>query len=103
LCQEKVVLLTNFSFRLLFFAFLVAATLTPLSASGPVANKFNNLGMWASIGMVLALYLLPLIVYLAGVEAMRYVMAVLCSFGVLINLAVIPVVMAVYAILRHFA
>lgn len=81
----------------LFCSMLIASSLSPLAESGPNANQFGSAGMWSAIGTVLIFYILPLIVYLAGVNAMKYVMAVLCSFGMLINLAIIPLVMGIFA------
>lgn len=37
--------------------------------------------------MILVLYFIPFLVYMPGVDAMRYVMAVLCGFGLLIHLS----------------
>ncbi|PNB52828.1 hypothetical protein C1X64_34650 [Pseudomonas sp. GW456-E7] len=43
--------------------------------------------MWSAIGMILVLYLIPFLIYMLGVDAMRYVMAVLCGFGLVIHLS----------------
>lgn len=82
--KSGVVLMTLVS-ALLFCSFIVVSSLSPLADSGPTANEFNSLGMWAAIGFVLALYIIPLIIYVLGVDAMRIVMAVLCGFGLLIG------------------
>lgn len=90
--KNGVVIMTLIS-ALLFCSVVVATSLSPLSDLGPNANKFGSLGMWSAIGTVLAFYILPLIVYMLGVDAMRYVMGVLCGFGLLINLSQIVVIL----------
>ncbi|ALC80978.1 hypothetical protein AM592_04775 [Bacillus gobiensis] len=91
-----VVILTLVS-AFLFCSMLIASSLSPISESGPNANQFGSAGMWSAIGTVLAFYILPLIAYLAGLDAMRSIMAVLCSFGVMINFVIIPVVLGIFA------
>ncbi|MCY8543618.1 DUF5391 family protein [Bacillus haynesii] len=81
----------------LFCSMIVTASLSPLAHSGPHANEFGTLGMWAAIGTVLLFYMLPLAVYMAGFDAMKFVMAVLCGIGLLIALTMIPVVMLIGA------
>ncbi|MBZ5216590.1 DUF5391 family protein [Bacillus paralicheniformis] len=81
----------------LFCSLLVTASLSPLAHSGPHANEFGTLGMWAAIGTVLLFYILPLAVYMAGFDAMKFVMAVLCGIGLIITLTMIPVVMLIGA------
>lgn len=71
----------------LFCAVIVAASLSPLAGTGAAANQFNSVGMWSAVGMILVLYFIPFLVYMLGVDAMRYVMAVLCGFGLLIHLS----------------
>ncbi len=71
----------------LFCAVIVAASLSPLAGTGAAANQFNSAGMWSAVGMILVLYFIPFLIYMLGVEAMRFVMAVLCGFGVLIHLS----------------
>ncbi|QJC90793.1 DUF5391 family protein [Bacillus inaquosorum] len=71
----------------LFCAMIAAASLSPLAGTGGAANQFNSVGMWSAIGMILVLYFIPFIIYMLGVNAMRYVMAVLCGFGLLIHLS----------------
>nr|WGD65156.1 DUF5391 family protein [Bacillus subtilis]WGD91358.1 DUF5391 family protein [Bacillus subtilis] len=72
----------------LFCAVIVAASLSPLVRNGSGGtNQFNSVGMWSAVGMILVLYFIPFLVYMPGVDAMRYVMAVLCGFGLLIHLS----------------
>ncbi|MEC0419711.1 DUF5391 family protein, partial [Bacillus subtilis] len=63
------------------------SSLTPLAGTGAAANQFNSAGLWSAVGMILVLYFIPFLVYMLGVDAMRYVMAVLCGFGLLIHLS----------------
>ncbi|MEH7626534.1 DUF5391 family protein [Bacillus sp. FSL R5-0603] len=71
----------------LFCAMIVAASLSQLAGTGGASNQFNSVGMWSAIGMILVLYFIPFLIYMLGVDAMRYVMAVLCGFGLLIHLS----------------
>ncbi|WP_284632346.1 DUF5391 family protein [Bacillus licheniformis] len=82
----------------LFCSMIVAASLSPLAHSGPHANEFGTLGMWAAIGTVLLFYMLPLAVYMAGFDAMKFVMAVLCGIGLFITLTMSPVFVLIGAI-----
>ncbi|MEC1657576.1 DUF5391 family protein [Bacillus haynesii] len=82
----------------LFCSLLVTASLSPLAHSGPHANEFGTLGMWAAIGIVLLFYMLPLAVFMAGFDAMKFVMAVLCGIGLIIALTMIPIVLLIGAI-----
>ncbi|MEN1936679.1 DUF5391 family protein [Paenibacillus sp. 102] len=75
-----------------FCAVLVVPSLSPLADFGPNANKFNSLGMWKSIGTILLFYSVPLLLYIAGVNAMRFIMAILCGIGIFINLVILAVV-----------
>ncbi|MEC0278336.1 DUF5391 family protein [Bacillus halotolerans] len=84
--KNSVAIMTAIS-ALLFCAMIVAASLSPLAGTGGAANQFNSVGMWSAIGMIFVLYFIPLIIYMLGVDAMRYVMAVLCGFGLLIHLS----------------
>ncbi|MEG7336112.1 DUF5391 family protein [Bacillus sp. 0102A] len=69
----------------LFCAVIAAASLSPLAGTGAAANQFNSVGMWSAIGMILVMYFIPFVIYMLGVDAMRYVMAVFCGFGLLIH------------------
>nr|MDH3155800.1 DUF5391 family protein [Bacillus licheniformis] len=82
----------------LFCSMIVATSLSPLAHSGPHANEFGTLGMWAAIGTVLLFYMPPLAVYMAGFDAMKFVMAVLCGIGLIITLTMSPVFVLIGAI-----
>ncbi|PHB30756.1 hypothetical protein COE80_03725 [Bacillus pseudomycoides] len=82
---------------LLFCSVLVSASLSPLSDLGSNANKFNSLGMWTSIGEILVFYVVPLLLYIAGIQVMRFIMAVLCGMGLFINLVILA---SVFIIMR---
>nr|WGE07992.1 DUF5391 family protein [Bacillus subtilis] len=85
--KNSVAIMTAIS-AFLFCAVIVAASLSPLVRNGSgVTNQFNSVGMWSAVGMILVLYFIPFLVYMPGVDAMRYVMAVLCGFGLLIHLS----------------
>lgn len=84
--KNSVAIMTALS-AFLFCAMIAAASLSPLAGTGGAANQFHSVGMWSAIGMILVLYFIPFIIYLLGVDAMRYVMAVLCGFGLLIHLS----------------
>lgn len=79
-----------------FFCVLVVITsLSPLADLGPNANQFGSQGMWLSIGFILLCYILPLGIYMLGVDMMRYIMAILCGLGVFMNLSFIVVVIVI--------
>lgn len=84
----SVVLMTLAS-ALVFCSLLVVSSMSSLSKSGPNANEFGSMGMWVSIGLVLVLYIIPLVIYMLGVNAMKIIMAILCGIGLLIILAII--------------
>ncbi|NTU25647.1 DUF5391 family protein [Bacillus tequilensis] len=84
--KNSVAIMTAIS-AFLFCTVIVAASLSPLAGTGGAANQFNSVGMWSAVGMILVLYFIPFLIYMLGVEAMRFVMAVLCGFGVLIHLS----------------
>ncbi|WP_256217078.1 DUF5391 family protein [Bacillus sp. 491mf] len=88
----RVIFMTLVS-ALLFCSLIVAGSLSPLTDSGPKANKFGTYGMWASIGMILVFYILPLILYMVGVNVMKIVMAVFCGFGILTILTILVVIL----------
>ena len=85
--------LTTLISALLFCSLIVMTSLSPLSEFGPNANTFGSVGMWSAIGMILVLYLLPLIIYKIRLDAIRYIIAIFCSFGILINIAVLGIVL----------
>lgn len=84
--------LTTMISALLFSTLIIIASLSPLSELGANANKFGSFGMWGAVGMVLVLYLLPLITYKLAPGVMRFVMAIFCSIGLLINISTVGVV-----------
>lgn len=98
--KNSVVMMTWIS-AILFCSLVAVCSFSPLADSGPKANKFGSLGMWGAIGVVLAFYILPLIFYTVGADAMRYVMAVLCGFGLLISLSILFVILGLYAFKLH--
>ncbi|MDM5157056.1 DUF5391 family protein [Bacillus sp. DX1.1] len=92
--KSSIVFITLVS-ALLFCSFLIATSLSPLADLGPNANKFNSLGMWKSIGMILLFYIVPLLLYIGGIKAMRFIMAFLCCMGLFIHLVILAVVFIV--------
>lgn len=78
--KKKTVIIALIS-ALLFCTLIAAASLSPLSELGKHANQFNSVGMWSSIGMILIFYIVPIGLYLAGLNWMKYVMAILCTIG----------------------
>lgn len=76
----------------LFSALIVAVSLSPLSELGKNANQFNSVGMWLDIGIILIFYIVPLASYLAGLQWMKYVMAVLCSGGLFVFISTFSVI-----------
>ncbi|WP_410985223.1 DUF5391 family protein [Bacillus cereus] len=78
-----------------FCSVLVVPSLSPLADFGPNANKFNSLGMWKSIGTILLFYSVPLLLYIAGVNAMRFIMAILCGMGLFVNLVILTAVLII--------
>lgn len=89
-----IILMTLIS-ALLFCSFIVMTSLSPLADSSPNANKFGTQGMWGAIGMILICYMLPLIIYMIGINAMRFIMAILCGFGLLINVMAIGTILII--------
>lgn len=83
--KKRIIVMTILS-AILCTALLIATSLSPLADSGDAANKFGTLGMWASLGMTLVFYIIPLAIYAAGVNAMRFIMAMFCGIGVLMNI-----------------
>lgn len=77
--KNRVVIMTAIS-AFLFCAMIAAASLSPLADTGSSANQFNSIGMWSAIGMILVFYLIPILIYMLGVDAMRYVMAALAAW-----------------------
>ncbi|UOQ86227.1 DUF5391 family protein [Gracilibacillus salinarum] len=89
--MKKRVVITTLLSAILFCAMMTLSSASPLADSGPNTNTFNSLGMWLAVIMILMFYMIPLIMYMIGVDAMKYVLAVFCGVGILINLALIPI------------
>ncbi|OBR96527.1 hypothetical protein CLRAG_03970 [Clostridium ragsdalei P11] len=87
----KVISITLVS-AVLFCSLIVISSLLPLANSGPNANKFNSFGMWLSVGIVLLLYIIPLIIYILGIRAVRFVLAFVLVIGILSDFSLIAVV-----------
>ncbi|MBM7097704.1 DUF5391 family protein [Bacillus sp. H-16] len=79
-----------------FVCFMIAASLSPLSSTGPNANEYGSPGMWAAVFFVAVLYTVPLALYTLGIGWMKKVMTVLCIGGIL-TLAVASIVIAGYS------
>ncbi|KJD57483.1 DUF5391 family protein [Bacillus velezensis] len=76
---------------LLFCLLPVLVSLSPLAETGPNANRFNSVGMWAAVGQILVIYAVPLILYILGIRVMKIIMAVFCGIGLIICAAVLLV------------
>lgn len=87
------VIITTILSAVLYCLLIVFTSLSPLSDTGEHANEFGTAGMWSAIGMILALYLVPLLLYIINVKGMTIVMAILCSIGILIHIVVIASVL----------
>ncbi|MFD4929733.1 DUF5391 family protein [Peribacillus butanolivorans] len=92
--RKGIIFMTLLS-AVLFCALLFTISLSPLADIGPNANQFGSSGMWISIGMVLVFYLLPLIIYWLGIDIMRFVLALFCGGGLLINSSIIVAVLVI--------
>lgn len=68
----------------LFCILIIVTSLSPLSDLGNATNQFNSVGMWLGIAMILILYAIPILLYLIGLEWMKYMMAFLCAMGIFI-------------------
>lgn len=86
--KKRIIFMTILS-AILCSALLIASSFSPLADSSDAANKFGTLGMWASLGMTLTFYIIPLAIYAAGVNAMRFVMAMFCGIGILMNIVIL--------------
>ncbi|MGG0287579.1 DUF5391 family protein [Peribacillus butanolivorans] len=92
--RKGIIFMTMLS-AVLFCVLLITISLSPLADIGPNANQFGSSGMWISIGMVLVFYLLPLIIYWIGIDIMRFVLALFCGGGLLINSSIIVAVLVI--------
>ncbi|MBK5443480.1 MULTISPECIES: DUF5391 family protein [unclassified Peribacillus] len=92
--RKGIIFMTMLS-AVLFCVLLITISLSPLADLGPNANQFGSSGMWISIGMILVFYLLPLIIYWIGIDIMRFVLALFCCGGLLINSTIIVAVLVI--------
>lgn len=76
----------------LFCLLVVMISFSPLSNYGPHANKFNSFGMWSSVGIILLFYIVPLMIYVLGISAMRFVLAFVLAIGILSDFSLMTVV-----------
>lgn len=90
------IIYTTLISTLFFCTLIVMSSLSPLANFGKHANRFGSIGMWTSIGIVLLIYLLPLIAYVLRVNSMKYVMAVIIS---IFNIAIIGISISVSMII----
>ncbi|WZX99270.1 DUF5391 family protein [Bacillus sp. FSL W7-1360] len=96
--KKRAVTLTTIISALFCCGIIVAASLSPMSDIGPAANQFGDVGMWIAIGIMLIPYVICLVPYMLGVDAMKYVMAVCNVIGLLMALtmvATVPVIQGV--------
>ncbi|WLR42065.1 DUF5391 family protein [Bacillus carboniphilus] len=99
--SEKVsVMIVTLISAFLFFVVIILASASPLSEMGRNANQFNSLGMWIAIAMIFAFYIIPLSIYIMGVDAMKYVMAIFCGVGVLCSFSILLTVLIVSSITK---
>ncbi|MCY8234722.1 DUF5391 domain-containing protein [Priestia endophytica] len=88
------VIITTILSAVLYCLLIVFTSLSPLSdTGGEHANEFGTAGIWSAIGMILAFYLVPLLLYIINVKGMTIVMAILCSMGILTHIVVIASVL----------
>ncbi|MCZ4247396.1 DUF5391 family protein [Bacillus amyloliquefaciens] len=80
---------------LMFCLLPVVGSLSPFAETGPNANRFNSLGMWAAVGQILFIYAVPLVMYILGVRVMKIIMAIFCGIGLIICAAVFLVTLLV--------
>ncbi|WP_081415207.1 DUF5391 family protein [Ectobacillus panaciterrae] len=91
--KKNSVVITTLISALFFCSILILGSLSPLADSGPNANTFGSLNMWLSIGMILILYILPLVLYMLGVNFSKFVMAAFCSIGLLITVTIVLIML----------
>lgn len=90
--RNEIIVMTSVS-GLLFCFIMVFSSLSPM----PYGDAFNSVGMWSNIGFMLFLYIFSLILYIAGADWMKYVMAVFCGLGLLISLSISMVTLVAIA------
>ena len=68
---------------LIWCMIIVLATLSPLAQTGCTSNQFGDMGMWADIGLILVLFLLPQYFYDKGSKGAKIVLAVIIGIFIL--------------------
>ena len=68
---------------LIWCMIIVLATLSPLAQTGGTSNQFGDMGMWADIGLILVLFLLPQYFYDKGSKGAKIVLAVIIGTFIL--------------------
>lgn len=86
--KKHIIALTILS-ACLFCALIIVVSLSPLAEMGENANKFNSIGMWLSIAMILFFYFIPLLLYAIGLRWIKIIMAIFCALGIVIFLSTI--------------
>src|SRR5699024_5861028 len=89
----------------LFCSIMIFSTISPL----PRGDSFNSAGMWINVALLLFVYILSLVFYIAGFNWMKYVMAVFCGLGLLTSLSIVAITLieiawlsSVYGFLMFF-
>src|SRR5699024_6554608 len=77
----------------LFCFIMIFSTLSPL----PRGDSFNSAGMWVNVALLLFVYILSLVFYIAGFNWMKYVMAVFCGLGLLTSLSIVAITLIAIA------
>lgn len=90
--RNEIIVMTSVS-GLLFCFIMVFSSLSPM----PYGDAFNSVGMWSNIGFMLFFYIFSLLLYIAGADWMKYVMAVFCGLGLLISLSISMVTLVAIA------
>ncbi|TGA97962.1 hypothetical protein E4665_09850 [Sporolactobacillus shoreae] len=99
--RKSVIVVTLFSL-FLFVLTLVLSSISPLSALSTHANTFNSAGMWWSIGIALLFYLIPLALYIVGLNFVKIIMAIFCGIGLFTNLCLAVISGVIAAFSDHF-
>src|SRR5699024_3455063 len=77
----------------LFCFIMIFSTLSPL----PRGDSFNSAGMCVNVALLLFVYILSLVFYIAGFNWMKYVMAVFCGLGLLTSLSIVAITLIAIA------
>lgn len=81
--RNGIVVMTSIS-GVLFCFMMFFSSLSPM----PYGDAFNSVGMWMNIAFMLFFYIFSLLLYIAGLDWMKYVMAVFCGLGLFISLTI---------------